>query len=57
MSTTLGVTFACLRDFSARFALATTDEQIVREEMIRAMAVETADINMMPRPGNLAYKT
>jgi hypothetical protein len=43
------------RSFADAYRSVTRVEEIM--PAIRAMAVETADINMMPRPGNLADKT
>ncbi len=41
MTTTLGVTFACFRGFGPRFEVATTDEQIVRDEVFRRLTADS----------------
>jgi hypothetical protein len=41
MSTRLGVTFACFRGFGPRFEVATTDEQIVRDEVFHRLTTDS----------------
>ncbi len=40
MSTTLGITFACRTDLSPRFDIATTDEQIVTDEIFHRLTTD-----------------
>lgn len=41
MTTTLGLTFACLFDLTARFAVATTDRQIAYEEVFHRLTTDS----------------
>jgi hypothetical protein len=41
MTTTLGVTFACFRGLGPRFEVATTDEQIVRDEVFHRLTTDS----------------
>lgn len=41
MSTTLGNTFACFTDVTGRFALAQTDEEILRDEVYHRLTTDT----------------
>lgn len=41
MTTTLGITFACTTDFTARFAVATSDEQILRDEVLHRLTCDS----------------
>ncbi len=41
MSPRLGVTFACFRGLGARFQVATTDEEIIRDEVFHRLTTDT----------------
>jgi len=47
MSTRLGLTFACFRDFGARFETSATDEETVRDEVLHRL---TTDSVLGPSP-------